>query len=968
MFTKRIPQILTALGIMLTLTPAAVVERTATPRKGVKDDTHTTKIQMRMPATHPDSDDSYLCTSVQLPSAQKKQYIIQYKPSADDKTVHHMLLFGCSKPESMEKKWNCRGACTGKSVIMYAWPKHAPNLILPDGVGFAVGGDTNVDYLVLQIHYAFKFKAEQKADISGMDITLTSVVQPYIAGIYLLYSVYDNIPPRTNNYDIPVSCQFKADVDEIHPFAFRPHAHDLATSITGYLKNATSTYVIGQGDPQLPQAFYPIEQQFTIKPNDYVAAICSYNSMNRNTGTSIGSHHADEMCNFYMMYYTKNTPKAKSYYQCTGNNYPEMIQNLPHVDAPSQIMKKQGKYPTVGRNDRQGYDSEHDPYQGYESDYRYAPQRKDYSNDYYNNYDLSNQRSRGRGQYRDYDLPNPEPQQYDSDYGNLLSGLERTYFQNGGQDLLAARSTLAPPINPPLSVKSHANKPGVRAKSRLQPTNKVNVGGSGGGKVVVETKAPEKTITLETTGLPPPIKVEFVHDWPSKDAQSKLKLGQVSGVTTVGNGDVIIFQRGKRVWDGTAFKSDETLTEHNRFPIKEKTIIRFNKAGDIMDQWGENFFYMPHGIHMDKKGNLWITDVGMHQVFRFDAGMKVKPSLVLGEFLKPGKDDKHFCKPSDVAALDNGDFFVTDGYCNTRVMKFDTNGKLLKKWGNPSLGIEVPPANAFYIPHSITLVEDKKEVCVADRENGRVQCFDYDGKFLRKLKPKEIGDRLFAISYSPKAGGVLYAVNGPDFYSDKQPVAGFTMQLETGQVLQTWEPSTKTIKSLANPHDVAVTRDGDALYVAEIGPNKIWKFRINEISKGEISYRKLLPNKTKKINEPAAWVSGDGRKTVDNHDDLAGGDMSASMIIGALLIVPIIVIIIVTVIIRLRKSGKLRFNKNYKNRKNKLNLGSFFGRHKGFDQLSQDDSEHELDHPSDSEVEEYTASTQKEQLGDRLGY
>lgn len=70
---------------------------------------------------------------------------------------------------------------------------------------------------------------------------------------------------------------------------------------------------------------------------------------------------------------------------------------------------------------------------------------------------------------------------------------------------------------------------------------------------------------------------------------------------------------------------------------------------------------MPHGIHMDKKGNLWITDVGMHQVFRFDAGMKVKPSLVLGEFLKPGKDDKHFCKPSDVAALDNGDFFVTDG-------------------------------------------------------------------------------------------------------------------------------------------------------------------------------------------------------------------------------------------------------------------------------------------------------------------
>jgi hypothetical protein len=57
--------------------------------------------------------------------------------------------------------------------------------------------------------------------------------------------------------------------------------------------------------------------------------------------------------------------------------------------------------------------------------------------------------------------------------------------------------------------------------------------------------------------------------------------------------------------------------------------------------------------------------------------------------------------------------------------------------------------------------------------------------------------------------------------------------------------------------------------------------------------------------------------------------------------------------------GKLRLNKSYKNRKNKLNLGSFFGRHHGFDQLSQDESDHELDHLSDSEVEEYTASTQK---------
>jgi hypothetical protein len=208
------------------------------------------------------------------------------------------------------------------------------------------------------------------------------------------------------------------------------------------------------------------------------------------------------------MYYTKNTPEAKSYYQCTGNNYPNVVEHLPRIKAPSHITKKQGNYPTVGRNDRQGYDSANDPYQGYESDYHYSP-RKDYTNDYYNSYDLANQRSRNRGRYPDYDVQDPDPQgpdpQYDTDYRSLMSDLDRAYFENGGQDTRVPKSTISPPINPPLSVKSHAKltKPGGRDKSKLQHTNKLS--GNGGGKPGFETKAPEKTITLETTGLPPPI-------------------------------------------------------------------------------------------------------------------------------------------------------------------------------------------------------------------------------------------------------------------------------------------------------------------------------------------------------------------------------------------------------------------------------------------------------------------------------
>ena len=66
---------------------------------------------------------------------------------------------------------------------------------------------------------------------------------------------------------------------------------------------------------------------------------------------------------------------------------------------------------------------------------------------------------------------------------------------------------------------------------------------------------------------------------------------------------------------------------------------------------------------------------------RFKVG-EDKPSLILGTKFAPGKDNLHFCKPTDVAVLSTGEFFVSDGYCNSRIMKFSKEGKLIKQWGN----------------------------------------------------------------------------------------------------------------------------------------------------------------------------------------------------------------------------------------------------------------------------------------------
>ena len=88
------------------------------------------------------------------------------------------------------------------------------------------------------------------------------------------------------------------------------------------------------------------------------------------------------------------------------------------------------------------------------------------------------------------------------------------------------------------------------------------------------------------------------------------------------------------------------------------------------------------------------------------------PSLTLGEAFVPGSDEKHFCKPTDVAVSSSGIFFVSDGYCNKRIMKFDPNGRLLDVY-----------TGSFNIVHSLTLQEEKDALCVADREIPELSAF-----------------------------------------------------------------------------------------------------------------------------------------------------------------------------------------------------------------------------------------------------
>ncbi|RLU25558.1 hypothetical protein DMN91_001714 [Ooceraea biroi] len=326
---------------------------------------------------------------------------------------------------------------------------------------------------------------------------------------------------------------------------------------------------------------------------------------------------------------------------------------------------------------------------------------------------------------------------------------------------------------------------------------------------------------------------------------AQLKLTQMSAVSMDPNGNIAIFHRGDRIWGPDTFDNGNRFDPNNG-PIAQNTIILLDKSGRTISEWGKDMFYLPHGLTIDQAGNYWVTDVAMHQVFKFDAqdvvrhmeeskharlssqtgaSNALKPSITLGEAFVPGNDGKRFCKPTAVAVHSNGDFFVSDGYCNSRIIKFNKNGERILHWGRhwgirEPIYLQVPPPNAFLVPHALALASELDYIYVADRENGRISCFfASNGTFHKEYShPAVIGRKIYSVAYARER---LYLVNGPDpFTINPIPVQGFVLDIYSGKLLSTFGPE----EAMNNPHDLYVTEDGSEIYVVELNNHKIYRF------------------------------------------------------------------------------------------------------------------------------------------------
>jgi len=297
--------------------------------------------------------------------------------------------------------------------------------------------------------------------------------------------------------------------------------------------------------------------------------------------------------------------------------------------------------------------------------------------------------------------------------------------------------------------------------------------------------------------------------WPQ--LPSNFKLGNPTGLGIDTNQNIFVFHRADRTWP--------LLGAMPTTAISSNTILMLDRqSGKILNSWGSNLFIMPHGLTIDQQNNVWVTDVGLHQIFKFSHEGKLL--LCLGIANTPGNDSLHFDQPTDIAVTINGSFYVSDGYGNSRIIKFSAEGKYLFQWGRKGAN-----KGEFNIPHSID-IDKNGYVYVADRENERIQIFDSSGTFLKQVTDKSFAS-ICAVSFDPQKQKFI-AVDDHSFFKIKHKGSDLFVFDSAGNVQSRFGRSGSYDGNICWYHDAVMDKDGN-VYIGDLLGNTIQKFKPNQI-------------------------------------------------------------------------------------------------------------------------------------------
>lgn len=229
---------------------------------------------------------------------------------------------------------------------------------------------------------------------------------------------------------------------------------------------------------------------------------------------------------------------------------------------------------------------------------------------------------------------------------------------------------------------------------------------------------------------------ETIRNW------GNLPAGRAWGSTTA----LQVAPDGRSLWVAERCSANSCAGSH--LPA----VLQFDASGNLVKSFGAGMFVFPHGLHVDRDGNVWVTDARGatpeeaqkfpdtrekgHQVIKFSPDGRVL--LRLGKAGVAGNPPEFLTDPTDVVTAPNGDIFVAEGHGGqnpqarpdtvARLSKFSKDGKFIQSWGK--LGSQ---PGEFRTPHALAF-DSRGRLFVADRGNMRLQVFDQDGKFLDEWK------------------------------------------------------------------------------------------------------------------------------------------------------------------------------------------------------------------------------------------
>jgi sugar lactone lactonase YvrE len=250
-------------------------------------------------------------------------------------------------------------------------------------------------------------------------------------------------------------------------------------------------------------------------------------------------------------------------------------------------------------------------------------------------------------------------------------------------------------------------------------------------------------------------------------------------------------------------------------------IFVVDRAGKMVQWWSQHdkLFEMrcgrgPHKIKIspyDPEKHVWVIDDQLHTIYKFSYDGRLV--MTLGTKGQRGRDGgKLFDRPTDIAWLPDGTFFISDGYGGVRVAKFDKDGKFIKDWGSAPKDPKNPGPNEWNTVHSIQISNDRR-VFVVDRGHRRIQVFDENGKFL---------DMWSTGTYSSPYAHVI-TTDQMLWISDGGTNRVVKYDLK-GNYLYGWGGLGGQLGQFNGPHSITTDQDGN-LYLAEVFNGRVQKFR-----------------------------------------------------------------------------------------------------------------------------------------------